>query len=45
MKSIIAAYGGNPYQRLADMAKLAQKDHLASSSASSTGANEAANQA
>lgn len=26
MKSIIAAYGGNPYQRLVDMAKLAQKD-------------------
>ena len=26
MKGIIAAYGGNPYQRLADMAKLAQKD-------------------
>jgi len=26
MKGIIAAYGGNPYQRLVDMAKLAQKD-------------------
>jgi alpha-L-fucosidase 2 len=26
MKNIIAAYGGNPYQRLVDMAKLAQKD-------------------
>ncbi len=25
MKGIIAAYGGNPYQRLVDMAKLAQK--------------------
>lgn len=25
MKNIIAAYGGNPYQRLVDMAKLAQK--------------------
>jgi hypothetical protein len=26
MKGIIAAYGGNPYQRLVDMAKRAQKD-------------------
>lgn len=26
MKGIIAAYGGDPYQRLVDMAKLAQKD-------------------
>lgn len=26
MKGIIAAYGGNPYQRLVDMAKQAQKD-------------------
>lgn len=26
MKGIISAYGGNPYQRLVDMAKLAQKD-------------------
>ena len=26
MKGIIAAYGGNPYKRLVDMAKLAQKD-------------------
>jgi hypothetical protein len=26
MKNTIAAYGGNPYQRLVDMAKLAQKD-------------------
>lgn len=26
MKGIIAAYGGNPYQHLVDMAKLAQKD-------------------
>jgi hypothetical protein len=26
MKNIIAAYGGNPYQRLVDMAKLAQKE-------------------
>jgi hypothetical protein len=26
MKNIIEAYGGNPYQRLVDMAKLAQKD-------------------
>jgi len=26
MKNIIAAYGGNPYQRLVDLAKLAQKD-------------------
>jgi alpha-L-fucosidase 2 len=26
MKNIIAAYGGNPYQRLVEMAKLAQKD-------------------
>jgi alpha-L-fucosidase 2 len=26
MKGIIAAYGGNPYRRLVDMAKLAQKD-------------------
>jgi hypothetical protein len=26
MKNIVAAYGGNPYQRLVDMAKLAQKD-------------------
>ena len=26
MKGIIASYGGNPYQRLVDMAKLAQKD-------------------
>jgi hypothetical protein len=26
MKGIIAAYGGNPYQRLVDMAKLAQKE-------------------
>jgi alpha-L-fucosidase 2 len=26
MKNIIAAYGGNPYQHLVDMAKLAEKD-------------------
>lgn len=26
MKGIVKAYGGNPYQRLVDMAKLAQKD-------------------
>jgi alpha-L-fucosidase 2 len=26
MKNIIRAYGGNPYQHLVDMAKLAQKD-------------------
>ena len=26
MKNTIAAYGGNPYQHLVDMAKLAQKD-------------------
>ena len=26
MKGIITAYGGNPYQRLVDLAKLAQKD-------------------
>ncbi|MEO7719797.1 MAG: sialate O-acetylesterase [Capsulimonas sp.] len=26
MKNIIASYGGNPYQRLVEMAKLAQKD-------------------
>ena len=26
MKNIIKAYGGNPYQHLVDMAKLAQKD-------------------
>ena len=26
MKNIITAYGGNPYQRLVDMARLAQKD-------------------
>jgi hypothetical protein len=26
MKNIIAAYGGNPYQRLVEMARLAQKD-------------------
>ncbi len=26
MKNVIAAYGGNPYQRLVEMARLAQKD-------------------